>query len=77
MQYREYGKTGKKVSALAFGAMRLPDDEEKAVELLTYGLDKGINYIDTAMMYVATAESTSARPSRAAGTRSSSLQRTR
>ncbi len=52
MQYREYGKTGKKVSALAFGAMRLPDDEEKAVELLTYGLDKGINYIDTAMMYV-------------------------
>lgn len=52
MVYREYGKTGKQVSALGFGAMRLPfDDPEASVELLHYGLDLGINYIDTAYGY--------------------------
>ena len=52
MQYREYGKTGKKVSTLTFGAMRLPKDHDEGVALLQYGMDLGINYIDTAMMYV-------------------------
>lgn len=52
MVYREYGKTGKRVSALGFGAMRLPfDDPEASVALLRYGLDLGINYIDTAYGY--------------------------
>ncbi len=52
MVYREYGKTGKKVSALGFGAMRLPfDDAEASVELLKYGIELGINYIDTAYGY--------------------------
>ena len=52
MQYREYGRTGKKVSALGYGAMRLPfDDPQKSVELMKLGIDLGINYIDTAFGY--------------------------
>ena len=58
MQYRDFGKTGLKVSALGFGTMRLPlypntdiIDEEKAINLIHTGIDKGINYIDTAYTY--------------------------
>ena len=58
MLYRTYGKTGKRVSALGFGAMRLPagDDKmvdlEKSVPILQRGIDLGINYIDTAFGYI-------------------------
>ncbi len=52
MQYREYGKTGKRVSALGYGAMRLPfDNAEESVALLRLGMDLGINYIDSAYGY--------------------------
>lgn len=52
MQYREYGNTGIMVSALGYGAMRLPfDDPERAAELMRLGMDLGINYIDTAYGY--------------------------
>lgn len=58
MQYRPYGATGRSVSMLGFGAMRLPHlddgtcDYEKAVPLLRQGLDAGINYVDTARGYI-------------------------
>lgn len=52
MQYKLYGNTGKRVSRLGFGAMRLPfDDPEASVALLRLGLELGINYIDTAHGY--------------------------
>lgn len=52
MQYREFGKTGYKVSSLGFGAMNLPGVPlEQAKEALNYALDHGINYIDTAANY--------------------------
>ncbi|MHA1979045.1 MAG: aldo/keto reductase, partial [Candidatus Hodarchaeales archaeon] len=59
MQYRKLGKTGKKVSALGFGCMRLPTlkvgepkiDRERTINLIREGIDSGINYIDTAHMY--------------------------
>ena len=59
MQYRKLGNTGKKVSALGFGCMRLPTitpgepkiDREAAIKLIRKGIDAGINYIDTAYPY--------------------------
>lgn len=60
MQYRDYGKTGKKVSLLGLGCMRFPRmekngevmvDREKAYELIHYAADNGINYFDTAFTY--------------------------
>lgn len=60
MQYRPFGKTGIEISALGFGAMRLPTkevegerrfDHEAGVALLRQGIDLGINYIDTAPFY--------------------------
>lgn len=58
MEYRELGSTKEKVSILGFGAMRLPTkgknneiDEEKASKLLSYGIDNGINIIDTAYSF--------------------------
>jgi len=48
--YKEYGKTGKKVSAVSFGGMRfdISKSKEENAELLRYANAKGINYFDTA-----------------------------
>lgn len=60
MQYRSFGKLDWKVSALGFGCMRLPTDdgtpggkvlEDEAIKMIRYGIDQGINYVDTAYMY--------------------------
>lgn len=58
MQYRKMGSIDWEVSALGFGAMRLPTkrilhrvDWEKSIELIKYGIEKGINYIDTGWLY--------------------------
>ncbi|MDC7225436.1 MAG: aldo/keto reductase [Spirochaetales bacterium] len=53
MIYREYGKTGKKISAVGFGGMRFerPDDFDRSAEMLVHALNKGINYFDTATFY--------------------------
>ena len=58
MQYRPFGKTGAMVSALGFGAMRLPMtpdgkhiDEEKAIPVLRRAFELGVNYFDTAPYY--------------------------
>ena len=58
MQYRKFGNTGAEVSVLGFGAMRLPThkdgtcDLEQSVPILQRGIDLGINYIDTAYVYI-------------------------
>lgn len=57
MQYRVLGKTGIKVSALGFGAMRLPTlpdkkvDRAEAVRVIHRAFELGVNYIDTAYGY--------------------------
>jgi predicted aldo/keto reductase-like oxidoreductase len=51
MQYRTYGNTGIRISALGFGAMRLPQDEELAVKCIQRSFELGVNYLDTAAGY--------------------------
>ena len=67
MHYRKFGKLDFEVSSLGFGAMRLPImdddkpidverdfgqiDEEKAIKMIHYAIDNGINYVDTAYPY--------------------------
>jgi predicted aldo/keto reductase-like oxidoreductase len=60
MQYRTFGKDKRKVSVLGFGCMRLPTDngkmdgkvdEKESARIIRYGIDHGINYIDTAKIY--------------------------
>ncbi|HEY3316322.1 MAG TPA: aldo/keto reductase [Bacillota bacterium] len=51
MEYRDFGKLGIRVSALGFGAMRLPEDEDEAVRVIRRAIDLGVNYLDTAPRY--------------------------
>lgn len=58
MIYNQLGKTKLKVSRLGFGAMRFPTEgannnikKSETEEMLKYGIDNGINLIDTAYSY--------------------------
>jgi uncharacterized protein len=62
MKTRPFGNTGWNVSALGFGAMRLPVtdprqpagpsiDEPEAVAMIRAAIDGGVNYVDTAYPY--------------------------
>jgi predicted aldo/keto reductase-like oxidoreductase len=56
MQYREYGKTGIKVSVLGFGGFRFPRvddriDVDLTVRIMRRAFDLGVNYVDTAAVY--------------------------
>ena len=63
MIYREYGKTGKMVSALGYGIARLPMlrgadgkaigvDDEKAMPLIDKAFELGVNIVDTGHNYL-------------------------
>jgi predicted aldo/keto reductase-like oxidoreductase len=63
MKYRKFGKLDWEVSALGFGAMRLPVlgnnpaagnpeiDEPEAIKMMRHAIDQGVNYLDTAYPY--------------------------
>jgi len=59
MKYRKFGSLNWKVSALGFGAMRLPVinndygniEKPAAIEMIRYAADNGVNYFDTSYIY--------------------------
>ncbi|HZK24706.1 MAG TPA: aldo/keto reductase [Oscillospiraceae bacterium] len=59
MQYRKFGRLDWQVSALGFGAMRLPTTdgnqanivEYEAIDMIRHAIDQGVNYVDTAWPY--------------------------
>ncbi len=61
MQYVPFGNTGKQVSRLGFGTMRLPTvenekgeqviDRPEAIAMIRHAIDRGVNYVDTAYGY--------------------------
>ncbi len=64
MNYRRFGKLDWKVSALGFGALRLPlttprtslrdegnVDEAEAIRMIRYAIDHGVNYVDSGYPY--------------------------
>lgn len=58
MKYRRMGSLEWKVSALGFGAMRLPINKswddinyDEGIEMVRYAIDSGVNYVDTAWPY--------------------------
>lgn len=61
MQYREFGESEWRVSALGFGLMRLPMlkgepyggrvDQREAIRMIRHSIDLGVNYLDTAYGY--------------------------
>ena len=61
MQYRQFGKTGARVSAFGMGCMRMPTytdgegqvkvDRPKAVAMIRRAAEGGVNYFDTAYVY--------------------------
>ena len=54
MEHRILGRTGLRVSPLCLGTMNFggPTPEKEAIRMLHKALDTGINFIDTANMYV-------------------------
>jgi len=60
MIYRDYGKTGIKVSLLGFGGMRFKniDDHDECIRLMIAAAEGGVNYFDTAPGYFETKSET-------------------
>ena len=52
MTYRVQHGSGKQVSLLGFGMMRLPNDQDEVNQLVDYAIEHGVNYFDTAPMYM-------------------------
>ena len=52
MTYRVQHGSGKQVSLLGFGMMRLPNDQEKVNQMVDYAIEHGVNYFDTAPVYM-------------------------
>lgn len=50
MRYRDFGKTGERVSILSLGCMRFPD-KQAAYEIVNRAIDMGINYYETSVGY--------------------------
>ena len=52
MTYRVQHGSGEQISLLGFGMMRLPREQEEVDRLVDYAIAHGVNYFDTAPMYM-------------------------
>ena len=52
MTYRVQHGTGEQISLLGFGMMRLPNNQDEVNQLVDYAIEHGVNYFDTAPMYM-------------------------
>lgn len=54
MLYKEFGRTGHRVSRIGFGGMRFeaPEDTDAMAEVVLHAFEQGINYFDTAPDYL-------------------------
>ncbi len=52
MTYRVQHGTGEQISLLGFGMMRLPNNQEEVNRMVDYAIEHGVNYFDTAPMYM-------------------------
>ena len=52
MTYRVQHGSGEQISLLGFGMMRLPDNQDEVNRLVDYAIEHGVNYFDTAPMYM-------------------------
>jgi len=52
MTYRVQHGSGEQISLLGFGMMRLPNDQDEVNQLVDYAIEHGVNYYDTAPMYM-------------------------
>ena len=52
MTYRVQHGSGEQISLLGFGMMRLPNNQKEVNELVDYAIEHGVNYFDTAPMYM-------------------------
>jgi len=52
MTYRVQHGSGEQISLLGFGMMRLPREQEEVNQLVDYAIAHGVNYFDTAPMYM-------------------------
>jgi aryl-alcohol dehydrogenase-like predicted oxidoreductase len=56
MRYRPFGRTGWKISEIAFGAWQLggdwgPVNDAASIDTLLYAFEQGVNFVDTAELY--------------------------
>lgn len=52
MTYRTQRGSGEQISLLGFGMMRLPNNQDEVNTLVDYAIEHGVNYFDTAPMYM-------------------------
>ena len=52
MTYRVQHGSGEQISLLGFGMMRLPNNQDEVNQLVDYAIAHGVNYFDTAPMYM-------------------------
>ena len=52
MTYRVQHGSGEHISLLGFGMMRLPNNQDEVNRLVDYAIEHGVNYFDTAPVYM-------------------------